>query len=332
MPKITVIVPVYKTEKYIKKCAISLFEQTLTGFEIIFIDDCTPDNSIELIKGLIQEYNSLLCKENKIVRILKMPKNSGLAAVRKYGILHANGDYIIHCDSDDWVDTNLYESLYKKAIESNAEVVIFPVTEEWGNKSIFRKLGNLGNDCQLVLKKWYKNSIQMYTVNKLVKSSVYKDNQLLPYDGINMWEDNGLMLRVFYYAKGLAQIDDATYHYFRGNEQALTHSYGRNAVDQMIQCAYYLYDFFKEKKDFEEYEKTALAIKFLARINLITTTFSGLKEYYKLFPESDVIIPHIGKMAFSSKGIIRYYFVRYHLEGLFIFIFKIISILKWGGK
>lgn len=328
MPKVSIIVPVYKTEKYIEKCAKSLFNQTLNDIEIIFIDDCTPDNSIRIIENLIHDYQSRLTKENKVVRIMKMPKNSGLPAVRRHGILHATGNYIIHCDSDDWVDTNLYESLYNKAIESNAEVVMFPVTEEWGSYSHKKELDTLGNSCQEILKNWYKNSIQMYTVNKLVKSSVYKNNNLLPYEGINMWEDNGLMLRVFYYAKGLAQINNATYHYFRGNEQAITHGYGRKAVNQMITCANNLYDFFKDKPDFKDYEKTTLAIKFFARINLITTTFSGLRDYYKLFPESDAIIPYISNKSFSSKGIIRFKFVKYHLAWLFVLLYKIATLIK----
>lgn len=328
MPKISIIVPVYKTEKYIEKCATSLFEQTLGDIEILFIDDCTPDNSIKIIENLIQKYKSRLTEEKKVVKIIKMPINSKPSAVRRYGIQHATGNYIIHCDSDDWVDTHLYESLYNKAIKCNAEIVICPIIEEWDNHSVKKEQINLGDNCQSVLKNWYKNSIPMYTWNKLVKSSVYKKNNLLPYEGINMWEDNGLMLRAFYYAKGLAQIDDATYHYFRGNKQAITHGYGRAAVNQMITCASYLYDFFKNKPDFKDYEKTTLAIKFLARINLITTAFSGLREYYKLFPESDAIIPYINNNAFSSKGIIRFKFVKYHLAWMFVILYKLASWIK----
>ncbi|WP_195408419.1 glycosyltransferase family 2 protein [Bacteroides congonensis] len=318
MSKVSVIVPVYKIEKYIEKCAVSLFEQTLEDIEFIFVNDGSPDNSIVLLKEVISRYPK---RESSVIILNK--ENGGLASARIHGLQHATGDYIIHCDGDDWVDTNLYESLYRKAIETGAEVVMYPVTEEWGNHSFVRELGDLGDSCQDVLKNWYKNCVQMYTVNKLVKANVYKDNNLLPYEGINMWEDNGLMLRVFYYAKGLAQIDNATYHYFRGNEQALTHNYGRKAVDQMIKCAGYLYNFYEEKTDFKEYEKTALAIKFFARINLITTTFGGLREYYQLFPESDAVIPFISDNAFSSKGIIRFKFVKYNLAWLFVLLFKV---------
>lgn len=328
MPKISVIVPIYKTEKYIERCAVSLFEQTLGNIEFLFIDDCSPDNSLELLSRIIDKYRLRIEENGSVVRIMRMSTNSGQAAVRRHGIIHATGDYIIHCDSDDWVDTNLYESLYNKAIETCAEVVMFPVTEEWGNYSFVRDLGDLGNSCQNVLKNWYKNCVQMYTFNKLVKASVYKDNNILPYEGINMWEDNGLMLRVFYYAKGLVQINDATYHYFRGNENATTHAYGSKAVGQMIKCAGLLYDFFKNKPDFKEYENTALAVKLFARINLVTTTFTGLKKYYQTYPESDKVIPYIGRNAFSSKGIIRFRFIKYHMAWLFVVMYKCLQLIK----
>lgn len=323
MPKISIIVPVYNVAKYIERCVTSLFEQTINDVEYIFINDCTPDNSMEILDAIVEKYHNRFIKENKTVRIVKMPTNCGLAAVRRHGIQLATGDYIIHCDSDDWVDTNLYESLYDKAMETGAEIVICPVTEEWGQYSFVRKWEDLGNSCQQLLQDWYQNNVQMYTVNKLVKKSVLVDSNILPYKGINMWEDNGLMLRVFYYAKGLAQISDSTYHYFRGNENAYTRSYGRKSIDQMLECAKLLDDFFRNKPDYQRYKKTADAIKYYARINLVTNKFSELKEYYKIFPETDYIIPCLRRNAFSSKGIIRYRFVRYHLAWLFVLIYKI---------
>ena len=323
MPKVSVIIPIYKAEKYIEKCAVSLFEQTLDDLEYIFVNDGTPDSSIDILESILERYPN----RKPCVKIIHK-ENGGLSSARTQGILEASGEYMIHCDSDDWVDKNLYENLYVKAVQSGAEVVVCPVIEELEKKSFYRNFRGLGNDCQEILKKWHYDCIQMYTVNKLVKSSIFKEHHLLPYKDINMWEDNGLMIRVFYYAKGFAQIDDASYHYNRVNECAITHGYGRNSINQMIQCAKYLYDFFESKNDFKEYYKTALAIKFFARVNLVTTSFKDLKEYYQLYKESDAVIPYIGKNAFSSKGYIRFCFVKYHLAWLFVLLFKFKSCIK----
>ena len=323
MPKVSVIVPVYKVEKYIEKCARSLFEQTLDDIEYIFVNDGSPDDSIKVLQRVLADYPNRQAQ----TRIYDKD-NGGLASVKRYAIPKATGDYMIFCDSDDWVDTDLYEKLYNKAISTGSEIVMFPVTEDWDDHSFVRALGELGNDCQKVLENWYCDCVQMYTVNKLVKRSVYVENDLLPFEGINMWEDNGLMLRVFYYAKGLSQIEGSTYHYFRGNENAYSYSYGRKSVDQMLKCAELLDDFYMSKPDYQRYKKTADSIKYYARINLVTDKFSELKEYYKTFPETDYIIPYLGRNSFSSKGIIRYRFVRYHLAWLFVVLFKLASCIR----
>ena len=123
MPKLSVIVPIYGVEKYIERCARSLFEQTLEDIEYIFIDDCTLDKSIGILKRLIEEYRTSLKEKNYSVTIEKMPKNTGLPGVRKYGIQLATGEYVIHCDSDDWVDFDMYRLMYEKAKADDADVV-----------------------------------------------------------------------------------------------------------------------------------------------------------------------------------------------------------------
>lgn len=323
MPKVSVIIPVYNASAYIERCVRSLFEQTLDDIEYIFINDCSPDDSIDILNRVLADYP----KRKVQTRIFEMSTNSRQAAVRRAGIKLASGEYIIHCDSDDWVDTHLYERMYKEAIRSNADIVICPVRNEYKSGGKTKVLPYLPNSCQEVLENWFHNSIAMFTVNKLVKGTVYKENDLLPFDGINMWEDNGLFLRTFYYAKGLSTIDDAVYHYNRTNINAMTAGYGRDAVDQMIKCAGLIDSFFKSKPDGKRFEKTVLALKLFARLNLITDNYVGLKEYESTYSESNTILSEIGLKAFSLKGKIRFLFVKYHLAWLFVTLFKLKNVL-----
>ncbi len=115
MPKVSVIIPVYGVENSIERCARSLFEQTLDEMEYLFIDDCTKDRSIEVLKSVLKDYP----KRKSQVTIHRMDNNSGQAKVREWGILNATGEYIIHCDSDDWVDKDIYRELYEKAKEND---------------------------------------------------------------------------------------------------------------------------------------------------------------------------------------------------------------------
>lgn len=318
MTSVSVIIPVYNVEKYIERCAKSLLSQTLGDIEYIFIDDCTPDGSIKVLQKVLTKFPT----KAGMVRIERMPTNSRQAAVRKYGIQLAKGDYIIHCDSDDWVDTDLYEKMYNEAVNSGADVVMCPIKDEYKAYGSTRPIPLLPSKCNEVVENWYKNSVGMFCWNKLVKRSIYTDNNLLPYEGVNMWEDNGLMLRVFYYAKGLSQIEGSVYHYNQANTGAMTSGYGRNAVDQMIKCAKLLGEFFESKDDGIKYKKTVKTLKYLAKLNLVTTRYDWLKEYYNIFPDSNEAAKWIGLDAFSTKGKIRFLFVKYHLAWLFVTLFK----------
>ena len=97
MPKVSVVIPVYGVEKYIERCARTLFEQTIDDIEYIFVNDCTKDRSIEILEQVIKDYP----QRKGQIRIENMLTNSGQAAVRRCGIELATGEYIIHCDSDD---------------------------------------------------------------------------------------------------------------------------------------------------------------------------------------------------------------------------------------
>ena len=115
----TIIVPVYNVENFIEKCATTLFEQDCENIEYIFVNDCTPDNSIEILKSVIKKFPD---RKNDI-KIINKKINERLGQARKTGIENATGEYLIHIDSDDWVEPDMISSLYSKAEEANADIV-----------------------------------------------------------------------------------------------------------------------------------------------------------------------------------------------------------------
>ena len=113
MPKVSVIIPVYNTEKYLEKCLDSVCNQTLSDIEIICVDDCSTDNSLNILKEYAQ-------KDNRI-KLIEFKENKGAAAARNEGIKAATGEYIGFIDSDDYPETDsYYEQLYTKAKQENA--------------------------------------------------------------------------------------------------------------------------------------------------------------------------------------------------------------------
>lgn len=323
-PAVTVIVPIFKVEQYIEKCARSLFEQTLSNLEILFINDCTPDNSIMLVRKILDDYPLRI----EGTRIINLPSNVGLAGVRRCGIIEAKGDYIIHCDGDDWVDPTLYEKLYCTAIRDNSDIVICDLIENYVNKSIRHQQVLTSNSPQYILQNWWHNFLHMSCCNKLVKRSIYEENNILPWVGLNMWEDNGLTSRLFYYASKISYVSEAAYHYNRVNINAMTAGYGIKQVEEMINVAANLEKFFQSKSDFKDYKKTVDAFKYFARINLITDSFRNFKRYKVTFPESGYITSELDRRSFSSKGIIRFNMVRWGLAPIFILLFKLKNLIS----
>lgn len=117
--RISVIVPIYNVKLYIERCVRSLMEQTLENIEFIFVNDCTPDDSMDILHYVLEEYP----KRREQIKIIEHETNRGISAVRNTGLKNATGQYIIYCDSDDWVEKNMYEKLLVKALETSADIV-----------------------------------------------------------------------------------------------------------------------------------------------------------------------------------------------------------------
>lgn len=115
MKKVSIIVPVYNVEKYLKRCLNSLVNQTLTDIEVILVNDGSKDKSQEIINEFKEKYPEKIKAFETV--------NGGAAKARNYALEHVTGEYIGFVDSDDYVEEDMYEKLYNKAIEENAEIV-----------------------------------------------------------------------------------------------------------------------------------------------------------------------------------------------------------------
>ena len=146
---VSVVVPVFGVEKYIERCARSLFEQTLPEMEFIFVDDCTKDRSIEILERVLEEYPH----RHGQIHIVHHENNKGLPQARKTGIQLAKGQYIAHCDSDDWVDRDMYRSMYNVARCKNADIVFcdFLLASDYGNKAVLQNTVDCCDNGYLIL-------------------------------------------------------------------------------------------------------------------------------------------------------------------------------------
>ena len=182
MPKVSVIVPVYGAENFIERCARSLFEQTLDDIEYIFVNDCTPDRSMEILKNVLSNYPS----RRDQVKIINHEHNQGQAGARTTGMKAAAGEYMIHCDPDDWVETDMYEQLYLSAIKYKAEIVTCGIIHHEKNGTVWKSFLQYCSTPKLSLKYLYLKHHHSFSLcNKLIRTKLIADNDIYPYHGIN---------------------------------------------------------------------------------------------------------------------------------------------------
>jgi glycosyltransferase involved in cell wall biosynthesis len=133
-PSFTIVVPVYGVEKYIRQCAESVLGQSYDAIQFIFVNDGTKDNSMRILGELIEEKFQHL--KERILIINK--ENEGLPAARRDGVERATGDYVLHVDSDDWIELDTVERIAQKAMESDSDIICFKVFKEEAKRTRVR--------------------------------------------------------------------------------------------------------------------------------------------------------------------------------------------------
>lgn len=289
-PKVSVIVPIYNVEAYIERCAVSLFEQTLDDIEYIFVNDCTPDNSMTILSEVLERYPH----RTEQVRIINQPENLGAAKAREDGIKAARGEYIIHCDSDDWVETKMYQLLYEKATSNNYDMVIcdWYVSDGENHKIVTQNLDVNSDLLQVVL----KSSIYDSLCNKLVSSHIYHSLDFFP--TAHMFEDVAYNVQFMHKCTNIVYLESPLYYYYK-NENSICRSADESSCikrcDQACKNIDDVLEYLKKCKLDRKYAKEIVVIKNSARVFLWQLFMKQPKKYYKkwlsVYPEINMRYP-----------------------------------------
>lgn len=207
--KVSVIIPVYNVERYIERCARSLFEQTMSdGIEFIFVDDCSPDNSIALLSSVLSQYPE---RKNQ-TKILKHKQNQGQALARKTGIEAAKGEYIIHCDSDDWAAPEMYEKLYGLASEYDYDMVWCDYYRSDGiNHTLISQ--QCEPEREPLLKAYLSSRLIASLCNRLCRRVLQKTKQFV-YPVANMTEDLVIITQATISSESIGYLNEPLYYYY----------------------------------------------------------------------------------------------------------------------
>lgn len=220
--RFSIIVPIYNVEKYLRQCIDSILAQTFKDFELILVDDGSPDGSPQIC----DEYAE---KDSRVTVVHK--KNGGLISARKAGTDIAEGEYIVSVDGDDWVSETLLEDANQALTEYNADIFYYGYLEAYENRVVEKSPWleeGLYNKQQLetkiypnLIRNVYGKRIDGNLCGKIFKRELYERFQLNSNDKIRIGEDESVCLPCVYFAESM-YISHNCYYYYRQNENSMT--------------------------------------------------------------------------------------------------------------
>lgn len=237
MPKVSVIVPVYNVEKYLDRCLDSLVNQTLQEIEIIVINDSTPDQS----QIIIDKYMNLY--PNKVFSYIK--PNGGLSDARNYGMSKMKGDYFGFVDGDDYVEYSMFEKLYERATQEEADVTTCDFYWTYPNRLQRATDGPYTNERELLTK-------MMPTVwNKLYKKSWFDSLDIKFPVGLR-YEDSSFSIRLAPFIRKLAYVNEPLVYYVQRQDSI---TYTQNSkVGDMLTVFNDIFEFYQKHNLYDQYQ------------------------------------------------------------------------------
>jgi glycosyltransferase involved in cell wall biosynthesis len=205
--KISVIIPVFNTEKYLRRCLDSVLAQTFPDFELILVDDRSTDTSTEIC----EEY----AKKDRRIKVIHNAQNKGCPQARKTGLDAASGDYIQFIDSDDWIEPDMLELMYSKAVSDDLDMVYCGFYINTDSEQQEPELLYLDDKLEMIKGIAVWNGFLPVVWNKLVKNEIYKQ---IIFPTAHFAEEHQISIQAIHYLKKISYIKIALYHYYMNND------------------------------------------------------------------------------------------------------------------
>ena len=258
-PILSIIVPIYNTGKYLRRCIDSLLNQSYKNIEIILINDGSTDDSDYIINTYYKKLPQ--------IEYIKLENNKGLGNARNTGIQLAKGNYITFVDSDDWVDLDLYKMVMNNLLNGEADIAVFGVKNEFENlktssyryKYLFENMITAHQALGLLTKEQNNNYfISTVVWNKIYKSNVIKEHNLLFLDN-SYWEDDIFSFEVLLNIDSVLIVPDIYYHYYN-RPTSITNNISKKHIDDLIFSFNHLNNKLKEEGLLEKYSSQFKAL------------------------------------------------------------------------
>ena len=222
---LTIIIPIYNTESFIEKCLLSVCNQTLEKFNIILVNDCSPDRAMDKAISII----NLFPNRKKYTTFINLPRNLGLAGARKAAFDEITTTYFTCLDSDDYLELDALKAMLDAAIKYEADIVVCDYFITFKNKE---KVVIQHTTAQTYINDILYNYLHASYCNKLYRTNLLKNISII--ENINMCEDLLAAIQIGFYTKNIFYINKPFLHYVQYNSSSYTNTYSTKSINDII--------------------------------------------------------------------------------------------------
>lgn len=318
MIKLSIIIPVYNVEKYLDKCINSLIYQTMKELEFIFVNDGTPDNSVDIIK----KYQNI----DKRIKLLEKA-NGGQASARNLGLKHAKGEYVAFLDSDDYVALNMYEKLYNRAKKDNLDICICDYFYAYDDR-IEKNNNTITKAKEKKITREEYITLTPCPWNKIIKKEfLSKQNFRFP-EGI-IYEDLASIPLLGLNNPKVVYINEYLHYYLQSDSSTMRNKEYKSKYEDIFKAVKYLYDNMIDKGNNEELEYLlTYHFLYLGSLNFykykkykhIDRIASEMKHYFPNWKKNKLV-----KLNFNTKELVYlklFYYKKYFLINIYRRLFN----------
>ena len=305
--------PIYKVEQYLEKTLDSIFTQTYPYLDFVFVNDCSPDNSLQVLTNTIKKYN---INDNQYT-IVNHEQNEGIAVSRTDCIAHAKGDYVYFVDSDDWIEKDTVEQMVLATKCGAVDIVGCDYMKDYLSGKTTCHHENYAKSCEENLYKCLNYDIATVLWKLLIRRNLFDNFKITPH--VDIVEDYIMSVKLYYFANSFISIPKAFYHYVQYN-QARVSLQTLWSVNMHIKGVEEVEEFCRDKgliNDDVEYK--LLLRKFNIKSNFLTKQLLDYRRYEQTFPEAKGVWR---KMNYSGKEKIKFWLAEHGLYSLLKLIQK----------
>lgn len=305
--KVTILMPIYKVEQFLEKTLDSVFTQTYQNLDYVFVNDCSPDNSIQVLKDTISKYGI----DTKRYVIVDHEENEGIAVSRADCLANANGDYVFFVDSDDWIEKETVEKMVEATQGGTIDIVGCDYMKDCLSKETTYHHENYADTCRENMYRCLNYDIATVLWKLLIRRSLFDNFTITPH--VDIVEDYIMSVKLYYYAKSFVAIPHAYYHYVQYN-QARVSLQTLWSVNMHIKGVEEVEAFCRDKGLYDEdVEHKLLLRKFNIKSNFLTKLLLDYQSYRNTFPEAKAIWREMG---YSGKEKLKFWLAEHGLFSL----------------